>query len=148
MQDIIDFVYNHVWWYVFGMVKIEADTDDIVQDLCLMICLRQAFFGILPLDDQKAFVMRSAKNKVIDRYRNNKRSFAFEREQKTDPDIYGKIYLKEITNFLNKEEASRQLLDFARGMSIAEIQNEYKVSLSCAVGRNFNTRQKLKKAFK
>lgn len=148
MRDLIKFVYEEVWWYVFSMIKLEADTDDIIQDLCLMICLRKTFFSTLELNDQKAFVMRSAKNKVIDRYRDKKRLYTTNKEHKTEPNIYNSLHLKEVMNYLNEKESCKQLIDFAKGMTLAEIQNEYKISQTCAADRNYNARQRLKKVFK
>jgi DNA-directed RNA polymerase specialized sigma24 family protein len=133
------------------MIECKEDTDDIVQDLCLMVVKKEDFFNSMDFESQKAFLLKCAKNKVVDRHRKFKRSFdANLFTNRTEPNVYGIIRLKEVLGFLDKKRSSSksQLLDFAHGYSLNELTKEYNVTLNQAMARHANIRIRLRKNFK
>lgn len=148
-MEIFDFINNELKWRMLQHIKNWHDNEDLMQEMCEVVCIKKDWFERKPLEEQIKFISRCAVNRFIDKTRYIKKTRFnpkyFTRVQQ--PEVYGIMELKQVEKFLMKDEKGKQLLEFCKGASIKELQKKRGLKECTALGRNRYARHYLKKSF-
>ncbi|MBN2134611.1 MAG: RNA polymerase sigma factor [Acidobacteria bacterium] len=152
LKELYDKYSKNLWYYILGVVRNEALTDDIFQDTFYRVW-RANPSGLLP-EQEKAYLFRTATRLTVDYYRKQ----SVRKKYSLEEDIAGAEEpgysnsnigndLEKVFSHMSEKERSYLWLAYVEGYSHAEIARIFGIKEKSVKIHLFRIREKAKELF-